>query len=239
MKTNESMAWLREAVGGIKYPPDRRRVEKELYAHVMQRNRDFLKAGCTDREADKKACTAMGDPVEVRRDLAAIHRPFWGYAVLILRILVVCVFLWTLGYWLLHSQNIAYHFSPLVDGEKYSVGQWMPQSSGVKCGEYSIRLKRAAWAEEKKTGESCLLLELGFSHWDPFLENPLFMIQPQLEDSRGLVYPVDQLDSRDLVFTGGILWKVSAEPGADWAILTLVGPEGTERLTVRLEGKSA
>ena len=32
MNTNRSMAWLREAVGGIKYPPDRRRVEKELYA---------------------------------------------------------------------------------------------------------------------------------------------------------------------------------------------------------------
>ena len=96
MTTNRSMAWLREAVGGIKYPPDRRRVEKELYAHVMQRNRDFLKDGCTEREADEKACAVMGDPVEVRRDLAAIHRPFWGYAFLLIRILVIGILAWAL-----------------------------------------------------------------------------------------------------------------------------------------------
>ena len=239
MNTNRSMAWLREAVGGIKYPPDRRRVEKELYAHVMQRNRDFLKEGCTEREADEKACAAMGDPVEVRRDLAAIHRPFWGYATLILRILVVCIFLLALGYCLLNSQKIAYAFSPLVDGEKYSVEQWMSQSSVVKCGDYTLRLKKAAWAEEKETGESCLLLELEYAHLDPFLGSPWFSIQPQLEDSRGLVFPVHSVNNRELVFTGRYLWKVSAKPGAVWAILTVAGPDGAERLTVRLEVGSA
>ena len=56
-----------------------------------------------------------------------------------------------------------------------------------------------------------------------------------LEDSRGLVYPVEQSDSRNLVFTGRRLLFVYMQPGADWAVLTIQGPDGPERLTIRLE----
>ena len=236
MNTNRSMAWLREAVGGIKYPPDRRKVEKELYTHIMQRNRDFLEAGCTERDADEKACEAMGDPVEVRRDLAANHRPFWGYAAFILRILVIGVFLWALISALRSSPRIVYALGPLVDENRFTVsGEWRSQDSRIRCGDYTIRLKQTAYGKEKETGESCLLLELRTFTADPFLDPLWFVYQPVLEDSRGLVYPVEQSNSRNLVFTGRRLLFVYLQPGADWAVLTIQGPDGPERLTIRLE----
>ncbi|MBR5702213.1 MAG: hypothetical protein IKX47_07080 [Oscillospiraceae bacterium] len=241
MNTNRSMAWLREAVGGIKYPPDRRRVEKELYAHVMQRNRDFLKEGCSEREADEKACAAMGDPVEVRRDLASIHRPFWGYAFLALRILVVGILLWTLVSGVRNGGRLTDIFRPLVNRERYSLSQWIPQSGKVRCGDYTFRLKKAAYREDLAGGEDALVLVLDTNTPDPFLGAPeLLSLQLSLQDNRGKTYNfVYTAGCRELVFT--CRWLVAVpgfDPGADWAVLTLQGPEGSEWLTVQLgEGR--
>lgn len=242
MNTNRSMAWLREAVGGIKYPPDRRKVEKELYTHIMQRNRDFLKEGCTEREADEKVCAAMGDPVEVRRDLAAIHRPFWGYAYLILRLLVIGILLWTLVSGVRSSQRLAGLFRPLVDEERYAVSRWFSQSDKVRCGDYTFRLKRAAYAKNRENGEDTLLLELEAKAADPLLGAPLlYAAEIILQDNREQTYePVYPVLSRELVFTSRWLCRVSDfPPGADWAVLTLRGPEGPVWLTVQLgEGRT-
>ena len=240
MNTNLSMAWLREAVGGIKYPPDRRRVEKELYAHVMQRNRDFLKEGCTEREADEKACAVMGDPVEVRRDLAAIHRPFWGYAFLLIRILVIGILAWALITGFSNPQLIIHKLSPLVNADRFSISRWMPQSGKVHCGDYTFRLRRAAFARDKETDEVCLLLELDTSTLDPFLGAPRLPQESMtIQDSRGRVYALNYAAQRELVFTCRFLFVVHGmEEGADWGVLNLPGPEGTEWLTVQLgEGR--
>ena len=239
MNTNRSMAWLREAGGGIKYPPDRRKVEAELYAHIMDRNKDFLKSGCTEREADESVCTAMGDPVEVRRELAALHRPFWGYAYLSMRILVIGVLLWSLISCLRTNQRLTDAFRPLVDAERFSVSQWLSQSDQVQCGDYAFCLLRAAYAKESESGDPCLLVELSSSTTDPFLGAPRFVSeQVTLIDSRGQTYLVDCGAQHELVFTGRLLLVVRGmEKGADWGVLTLAGPEGPVWLTLRLGEK--
>ena len=235
MNTNLSMAWLREAVGGIKYPPDRRRVEKELYSHIMNRNRDYLKAGCTEREADEKVCTAMGDPVEIRRELAAIHRPFWGYAFLALRVLVIGILLWALIVCIRNSWRLSAAVRPLVDQERYTVARWIPQSGKVRCGDYVFRLKRAAYARDRETGEPCLLLELGTGTSDIRLGAPYLPWDNELTESRGQTYPVSLAAQRELVFTCSILYRADGmEEGAEWAVLTIPGPEGPVWLTVQL-----
>ena len=236
MFSNESMAWLREAVGGIKYPPDRKKVERELYAHMADRNRDFLEAGCSEREADEKVLAAMGAPVTVRRKLAAVHRPFWGYALLALRILGVCFLIWTLVS-CVHNRGLLKQLAePLADESRYEISQWIPQSSRVRCGAYTFRLKRAAWARSTETGESLLLLDLGISTPDPLLGPPVFYAPLLLEDDRGLRRSAELKAGRDLVFTSRRLWAVELEPGAEWAVLTIEGPDVPERLIVRLEG---
>lgn len=243
MNTNRSMAWLREAVGGIKYPPDRRRVEKELYAHVMQRNRDFLKEGCTEREADEKACAVMGDPVEVRRDLAAIHRPFWGYAYLFLRILVIGIFIWALIAFLAHSRSsgVLSSLFPKENPERYSVSRVIAQSEKARCGDYTFHLTRAAYGKSEETEEPCLLMELRASTLAPLLGTPFFPFEPvTLTDSRGETYTVRYRGQWSLVFNS-VFYLVAPgmEEGADWAVLTLPGPDGPVWLTLKLgEGKA-
>ena len=237
MKTNDSMAWLREAVGGIKYPPDRKRVEKELYAHVMQRNRDFLKEGCTEREADEKACAVMGDPVEVRRDLAAIHRPFWGYTFLILRLLLFAVAVWGVLFHMSGFLKLGQYLVPLSAQAGMTPEQWISQNGQAHCGDYTFHLCRAAYAADE-SGQSWLLLELQATTPDPLLGGPFYsaLWDQELQDSRGRVYSVKALSQKELVFNTRILLGVKdMEPGADWAVLTLPGPEGPAWLTVRLK----
>ena len=236
MKTNDSMAWLLEAVGGIKYPPDRRRVEKELYSHIMTRNRDFLKEGCSEQEADKKACAVMGDPVEIRRELAALHRPFWGYAFLVLRILAVAAVIWGVFVHMNGFLKLGEYLRPLSAQAGVTPEAWMTQSGRVRSGDYTFRLCRAAYGAGED-GETYLLLEVRAATSDPMLGGPYAyaLSGRELQDSRGRVYAVQALASRELVFTSRILLGVPGiEPGADWAVLTLPGPEGPAWLTVQL-----
>ena len=237
MNTNRSMAWLREAVGGIKYPPDRHKVEKELYNHMMDRNRDFLKAGCTEREADEKVCAAMGDPVEVRRELAELHRPFWGYAFLILRVLVVVAVIWGMFVHMGGFLKLGEYFTPLTARLSLTPGEWTGQRGSARCGDYTFRLCRSAYARDEN-GRSWLLLELRTSTADPLLGAPYYsaLLEEELQDSRGRVYPVTVLAQRELVFTSRILLGMpDLEPGADWAVLSLPNPEWGAWLTLRLK----
>ncbi len=93
MQWRKGEYWLRDAVKYVRFPPDRRRVQEELYSHMIARNRDFLEEGYSEEEADRLSTLAMGDPEEVGRALAAVHRPFWGYFVLCLRIALVLALL--------------------------------------------------------------------------------------------------------------------------------------------------
>ena len=70
MQWKEGEYWLRDAVKHVRFPPDRRRVQEELYEHMLSRNLEFLAEGHSEEEADRLACLAMGDPDEVGRALA-------------------------------------------------------------------------------------------------------------------------------------------------------------------------
>ena len=71
--------WLIRATKGIKYRPDRQEVYGELYQHIEDRYLDFLEQGMKEEEAEENALRVMGDADEIAPQLAAIHRPFWGY----------------------------------------------------------------------------------------------------------------------------------------------------------------
>ena len=80
MKHWKLTKWCTEAVTKIKYPPDRRAVYDELRQHMDDRCEDFLEQGLSKEEAVDKVVNVMGDPHELAVQLAAIHRPFWGFA---------------------------------------------------------------------------------------------------------------------------------------------------------------
>jgi len=72
--------WCRQAVRLVRYPPDRQKVLQELRQHIDDRSELFLEQGFSQEEAVEKTLQAMGDADALAPQLAAIHRPFWGFA---------------------------------------------------------------------------------------------------------------------------------------------------------------
>lgn len=107
MRYQEFYYWCRDAVSQIKYIPDRNKVYTELYTHLEDRYESFLAKGMSEKEAEQKALEAMGDAKELAPQLAAIHRPFWGYALSVIRVIAVIVLVITTGcgiYYLVDQQ---------------------------------------------------------------------------------------------------------------------------------------
>ena len=71
--------WLSTATGQIPFPPDRDAVRRELAAHLEDRQEAIQARGMTAYEAEQAATAAMGDPEPLARELARLHRPWWGY----------------------------------------------------------------------------------------------------------------------------------------------------------------
>lgn len=77
--------WCKAAVDQIRYSPDRKTVYEELYAHLEDRYEAELDRWETPAEAEAAALKAMGNASELAPQLAAVHRPFWGYVLNVTR----------------------------------------------------------------------------------------------------------------------------------------------------------
>ena len=73
--------WLNTAVAGIRFKPDREAVETELREHIEDKTLDLMRIfpGMTEEEARDRALSGMGDPAEIGRELAKVHKPWLGY----------------------------------------------------------------------------------------------------------------------------------------------------------------
>lgn len=65
----------------IRYKPDRKAARKELRAHLDDAFDAAIEKGLTEEEAESKALSSMGNAYDIARQLAAIHKPFWGYVI--------------------------------------------------------------------------------------------------------------------------------------------------------------
>lgn len=88
--------WCSRAVRLIRYRPDRNAVYAELYQHLEDRCASFTAKGIPEEEAKEMAVAAMGNPDEIAPQLAAIHRPFWGYCYRVTKWVLVLVAVVTL-----------------------------------------------------------------------------------------------------------------------------------------------
>ncbi len=241
MRWKEGEYWLRDAVKYIKFPPDRRKVQEELYEHMISRNLEFLAAGASEEEADALVCRAMGDPEEVGKALAEVHRPFWGYFLRALRILLglvvvlgIVVMLVSWNEW--YPVNFSHYRSSLAIYEG-RITQWVGQTAAEKCGDYRFRLRRAAVAApgEGEQGQA-LVLELRASTWDPVLGMPDYgFMTRSLEDSLGNRYEAYPGASRDCIFfSDQLLYVPQIDPEAEWAVLVLASGDRELRFPVKL-----
>lgn len=99
MKKETAKSWCLEATKLIKFPPDREAVQEELEQHLIDKQEDLRQQGIPEEEIEALAIAAMGSAEEIAPQLAAIHRPFWGYAYRVIRIILAI----GLSFLLLHA----------------------------------------------------------------------------------------------------------------------------------------
>lgn len=96
MKIYRFRTWSENAVSGIKFPPDRNQVQQELYDHMEDHYNALIDAGCAPEEAEQRTTASMGDAWAIAPQLAALHKPLWGYLLRLSRILLILVLCVTL-----------------------------------------------------------------------------------------------------------------------------------------------
>lgn len=89
MDVYQFKCWCEKAVSGILFPPDQKKVYRELMNHLYDHYDNLVEQGCDTETAQRVALEAMGDALAIAPQLAAIHRPFWGYFLRVTRMVLV------------------------------------------------------------------------------------------------------------------------------------------------------
>ena len=123
--------WLDAATKAIRFGPDRRTVRSELSAHLEDKALDFQRIfpGLTEDEAKERAAAEMGDPAEIGKELARLHKPLLGYAWLASKVLLGVV----IGAAVLLFANRTYQsgLSNLLDGPHSWYGDSDPPIAAI------------------------------------------------------------------------------------------------------------
>lgn len=197
--------WCEKAVSGIVFPPDQQKVYQELMDHMEDRYDELMQQGYDDDIAQTAAVDAMGDPWPIAKELAAIHRPFWGYFLRATRILLVIVtvialipvirYFWSGPY----GQPRTYRYDPYADtyiSDHVGITQrilYTEPDKTLSAGVYRITLARAAWHHtDFAEGEDRELDSFQFQFEVfcpiPWLDYPKFLGHIWAEDSLGNYY---------------------------------------------------
>lgn len=83
------MVWCEIATARVQYPPDRKKVVAELYGHALDHYDSLLSKGTDPDEAIELTLNALGDPLVLAPQLAAVHPPFWGFFLRTCQILLI------------------------------------------------------------------------------------------------------------------------------------------------------
>lgn len=195
--------WLNAATQGIRFKPDRMAVREELFAHLEDKQADLRRIfpDMTRGEAERRALESMGDPEELGRALAKIHKPWLGYlwvvsrwaAVLAALAIAASILLggtwledvrWEVEDWLDNSESAAISQALYEDGEPQWEGErlavYAPEAE-TRLGRCTISVPRAAMWEEQ--GKNVLYLELRLSYDLPWerSEAPLLYLWAEVD----------------------------------------------------------
>ena len=156
--------WCDAAVEGIIFPADRKKVRAELMDHLYDHYDDLVEQGVDRDTARTLALAAMGDANVIAPQLAAIHRPFWGYALQLTRaalVLTLCVVAWFL--WATHTpyaslgeDDSLWRYAETFHQDQYSDWtriHYAEPNQSVECDGYTFTLTRAAVWHETYPGE--------------------------------------------------------------------------------------
>ena len=247
--------WLDAATAGILFRPDRTEVRAELEAHLEDKALDFQRIfpDLTNEEAQQRALAEMGDPGEIGRELAKIHRPWLGYLWRCSQILtgVLLTALLLFGpHWGIFFDWLSGYRPVSTANEAWTEGIPFSGVESLSVGPYTLQVTGRLNLEQGEEGSGTLYLT-----WHTV--SPLFWEEPaysglwQGEDSLGNFYPsaadarlgVSGSQRRQEVFwlsweRAGLGWRgisyVAQVPGdVQWVQLTL--DVGEETISLRLE----
>lgn len=188
MHHQEFFYWCRDAVSKIKYIPDRTKVYTELRAHLEDRYDSFMRKGMTDKEATRKTLEVMGDPMELAVQLAAIHKPYWGYALVATRIIAVILAVLTLGSGIYFWHEWKYTFHNKDHHWLFNVDTSLVASMEKKVSDssdgYTFRVVKA----ELRRSEAPFESEKGPYYDLLFLQLEVSNPRPWAKETQGLDY---------------------------------------------------
>lgn len=153
--------WLDRAVSGIRFGPDRAAVRAELSAHLEDKSADLQRIfpDIPLDEAQDRALSAMGDPEELKAELARVHRPWLGWLWYTCRGMLLAA----AAAWLIFAGLPAlmgggedvrsYYYDSWYRGVQ--PGEWAPPAP-VEAGGFTLEITRASRWEET-------ILDLGVS----------------------------------------------------------------------------
>ena len=162
-KFYEFRVWCENATSGILYAPDRQMVYEELLNHLYDHYDALVEDGMDHECARKAALEAMGNARQIAPQLAAIHRPFWGYVLSFTRIslvLALCAVLLSVWFW----KDIVYDYSGPFDGWNYD-----PYTETRHEGMYTLDTRlfyKEVNQSEKSYGTTFTLTQAALWHVD-------------------------------------------------------------------------
>lgn len=189
MENYKFKCWCEKAVSGIVFPPDQRKVYRELMEHMEDHCAHLLEQGHDPDTAWQMTVDAMGDPWPIAKDLARIHRPFWGYflwaAERILAVIACLALFFGIRYFWDYSYSQPQHnrYDPYVDtyiSDETGITRqvfYAEPGQTVKSDGYRLTLTRAAWDHTDFADEESG--ELDTFHFQIEIFNPL----PWAEDT--------------------------------------------------------
>lgn len=201
MKDWKLTNWCSVATQIIRYTPDREAVFLELRQHLDERSDSFLAKGMTKEEAIEKTLEVMGNPYELSVTLGQIHRPFWGYAYSISKVLaiiiVIAALVFTVANVALSLINKEYtqpfyssYSPPYTDTETEHlkrVGLW-EQSDNFSFGGYTYHLEKSALWDNKLEGSDILRAQIRVTNYLPWAAKPVIGDYLEAVDNLGNHY---------------------------------------------------
>ena len=190
-KTQYTVAqWLDTAVARISFRPDQAAVRAELSAHLEDKTLDLRRIfpDLTQEEADQRAASEMGDPEEIGKELARLHKPWLGWlwrASQVLLALTLAALVCVAGRWGIDRADEAWNSSEL---EPYEAAVEIPFSGEeVQAGVYRLQAEGTLdlSGEEDQIGT----LEVTWRASSPLIwEKPTSHLYWRGEDSLGNTY---------------------------------------------------
>lgn len=147
--------WVHTAVKGIRFKPDRLAVEAELREHLEDKTADMARIFHIEGgEAEREALKRMGNPEEIGKALAKLHKPWLGYLWLASKI--ACWLLIPLA--LFYLMILDYHGDNVQGGLGYRSARSLTPPTAVEparaeLGNYTFRV---AWAVVYSENTICI-----------------------------------------------------------------------------------